>query len=75
MIKTVKKHTGSYYFDKNVALYFDYFGIEYNPLELLKQIRNKSITHNSLEYKMMNLSWVDFFVVLLWKIYLHEKLC
>ena len=65
MIKTVKKHTGFYYFDKNLALYFDYFGIEYIPLELLKQIRNKSITHNSLEYKIINLLWVDFFVVLL----------
>ena len=64
MIKTVKKHTGFYYFDKNLALYFDYFGIEYIPLELLNKIRIKSITHNYLEYKIMNQLWVDFFVLL-----------
>ena len=33
-------------FDRNVAVYFDSFGIEYIPLELLNKIKDKSIIHN-----------------------------
>ena len=36
----------SLFIDKNLALYFDPFGIEYIPLEVLNKIRYKSITHN-----------------------------
>ena len=32
--------------DRNTAVYFDSFGIEYIPQELLNKIRDKSITHN-----------------------------
>ena len=32
--------------DRNTAVYFDSFGIEYIPLEILNKIRDKSITHN-----------------------------
>ena len=31
---------------KNVAIYFDSFGIEYIPQEVLNKVRDKSITHN-----------------------------
>ena len=34
------------FIDQNVAAYFDSFGIKYIPLEVLSQIRDKSITHN-----------------------------
>ena len=36
----------SLFIDKNIAVYFDSFGIEYNPQEVLSKIKNKSITHN-----------------------------
>ena len=37
-----KKSKGTHwiplFINKNVAVYFDFFGIEYNPLEVLKKI-------------------------------------
>ena len=32
--------------DKNTAVSFDSFGIEYIPLEVLNKIKDKSVTHN-----------------------------
>ena len=32
--------------DRNTAVYFDSFGIEYIPPEVLNKIRDKLITHN-----------------------------
>ena len=34
------------FIDRNTAVYFDFFGMEYIPLEVLKKIRDKSVTHN-----------------------------
>ena len=34
------------FIDRNTAVYFDSFGTEYIPQEVLSKIRNKSITHN-----------------------------
>ena len=39
-------HWVSLFIDKNTALYFDSFGIEYIPQEVLNKIRDKFITHN-----------------------------
>ena len=39
-------HWVSLFIDRNTAAYFDSFGIEYIPLEVLNKIRDKSITHN-----------------------------
>ena len=39
-------HWVSLFIDKNLAVYFDSFGIEYIPQEVLNKIRDKSITHN-----------------------------
>ena len=36
----------SLFIDKNTAEYFDSFGIEYIPHEVLNKIRDKSISHN-----------------------------
>ena len=36
----------SLFIDKNLFVYFDSFGIEYIPLQLLNRIKDKSITHN-----------------------------
>ena len=32
--------------DRNTAVSFDSFGIEYTPLEVLNKIKDKSVTHN-----------------------------
>ena len=39
-------HSVSLFIHKNTAVYFDSFGIEYIPQEVLNKIKNKSITHN-----------------------------
>ena len=36
----------SLFIDRNTALHFDSFGIEYIPQEVLSKIKDKSITHN-----------------------------
>ena len=36
----------SLFIDRNTAIYFNYFGIEYIPLEILSKIGDKSVTHN-----------------------------
>ena len=48
MINKVKGHIGFHYLLTEIQLYiyFDSFGIEYIPLEVLTQIRDKSITLN-----------------------------
>ena len=39
-------HWVSLFVDRNTAVYFDSFGIEYIPQEVLNKIRDRSITHN-----------------------------
>ena len=39
-------HWVSLFTDKNLAIYFDCFGIEYVPQEVLNKIRDISVTHN-----------------------------
>ena len=39
-------HWVSLFIDRNTAVYFYSFGIEYIPQEVLNKIRDKSITHN-----------------------------
>ena len=47
MIKKNKEtHWVSLLIDTNTTVYFDFFGIEYIPQEVLSKIRDKSITHN-----------------------------
>ena len=45
-----KNSNGTYwvslFVDKNLAVYFDSFGIEYIPQEVLNKIKDKSIAHN-----------------------------
>ena len=59
MIKKVNEHIGFHY--RNTEWNFR---IEDIPQEVLNQVRNKSITHNILEYKIMKLLCVDFIVSL-----------
>ena len=39
-------HWVSLFIDRNLAVHFDSFGIEYIPKEALNKIKDKSITHN-----------------------------
>ena len=41
-----RKHWVLLFFDRNLAVYFDSFGIEYIPQEVLNQVKDKSISHN-----------------------------
>ena len=45
MIKIIKEHTGFHYLfiDKNIAIYFDSFGIEYIPQEVLNKIKDNQL--------------------------------
>ena len=36
----------SFFIDRNIAVYFDSFGIDYIPQKVLRKIKDKSITHN-----------------------------
>ena len=38
-------HWVSVFINRNTAVYFDYFGIEYTPQEVLIKIKDKSIAH------------------------------
>ena len=51
MTEKVKGHIGFHYFiDRNAAVYFDSFGIEYIPQDVLNNIKDKSITIFFIEY-------------------------
>ena len=39
-------HWVSLFINKNLAVYFDSFGIQYIPQEVLNKSKDKSITHN-----------------------------
>ena len=39
-------HCVSLFVDRNTVLYFDSFGIEYIPQDVLGKIKDKSVTHN-----------------------------
>ena len=46
MIKIVKEHIGFHYLlTKITAVYFDSYGTEYTPQEVLNKMKYKSITH------------------------------
>ena len=44
-------HWVSLFIDRNTAIYFDSFEIEFIPQEVLNKIRDKSITHNIFRIK------------------------
>ena len=41
-----RKHSVSLFIDRNLAVYIDFFGIEYIPQEVLNKIWDESITNN-----------------------------
>ena len=57
-------HWVSIFIDRNTDIYFDSFGIEYIPQEVLVKIKDKQLLIIYLEYKIMNLLSVDLIVSL-----------
>ena len=51
MIKIKGKYCVSLFTNRNSAAYFDFFGTEYIPQEVLSKIKDKSITHNIFRIK------------------------
>ena len=44
--KSQRTHWVTLFIDRNTSVYFDYFGIEYIPQEVLSKIKDKWITNN-----------------------------
>ena len=67
-----KKSEGTYwvslFIDRNLAVYFDSFEIEYMPLEVLNEIK-RSITQNIFRIQ----ECMNFVVSLSWNICLQEN--
>ena len=64
-----------YFFDINKAVYFDSFGFEYIPQEVLNKIRDKSITHKIFRTLLDDSIMCGFYLLLLQNIWLQKKLC
>ena len=64
MTKRVKDYIGFHCLLTEIQKYFDSFGIEYIPQDILDKIKDKdkSINQNILKYNRMILSYVDFAV-------------
>ena len=55
----------SLFTDRNAAVYFDDFGIEYIPEKVLNKVKDKSITHNIFRIQdnesiMCEFYWITF---------------
>ena len=73
----IKKSKGlnwlSSYIDRNTAVYFDYFRIEYTPQEVLNKIRDKSITHNIFRIEDDDSIICEFYCIAFIEYMLAEK--
>ena len=66
-------HWVSSFIDRNLAVYFDSFGIEYIPLEVLNKIKDKSITHNIFRIQDNESTMCRFYCIAFIKYMLSEK--
>ena len=74
-----KTHWVSLFMNKNITVYFDSFGIEYIPQEVLNEIRDKSITHNMVRIQddksiMCRFYWIAFIEYMLARKYIFENI-
>ena len=74
-----KTHWVSLFINKNITVYFDSFGIEYIPQEVLNEIRDKSITHNMVRIQddksiMCRFYWTAFIEYMLARKYILENI-
>ena len=51
----------SLFVERNTVMYFDSFGIDYTPLEVLNKIKDKSITHNIFRIQSDNSVMCGFY--------------
>ena len=56
-------HWFSLFIDGNTAVYTDSFGIEYISQEILKKLKDKSITHNILRIQDDNSIMCGFYCI------------
>ena len=74
-----KTHWVSLFINKNITVYFDSFGIEYIPQEVLNEIRDKSITHNMVRIQddksiMCRFYWIAFIEYMFARKYIFENI-
>ena len=74
-----KTHWVSLFINKNITVYFDSFGIEYIPQEVLNEISDKSITHNMVRIQddksiMCRFYWIAFIEYMLTRKYILENI-
>ena len=74
-----KTHWVSLFINKNITVYFDSFGIEYIPQEVLNEIRDKSITHNMVRIQddksiMCRFYWIAFIEYMPARKYIFENI-
>ena len=67
-------HWVSLFIDRNTAIYFDSFGIEYIPQEVLNKIKDKSITHNIFRIQNNESVMCGFYCITFIEYVLQEKL-
>ena len=65
----------SLFFDRNLAAYFDSFGIECISQGVLNRIKGKSITHNIFRIQYNESIMRGFYCVAFIEYMLQEKLC
>ena len=62
-----KQNKGTYwvslFIEKNTAVYFCCFGIEYSPQEVLNKIKDKYITHNICRIQSDNSTMCSFYFI------------
>ena len=63
MKKSKRKHWVSLFFDKIIAVYFDFFGTEYISLEVLSKIKGKSITDNMFRIQDNDTIMCEFYCI------------
>ena len=61
--KSKRKHWVSLFFDKIIAVYFDFFGTEYILLEVLSKIKGKSITDNMFRIQDNDTIMCEFYCI------------
>ena len=55
MTKKKETHWVSLFVNGNTTVYFNSFGIEYIPQEVLSKIQDKCIAHNNIRLKYKNI--------------------
>ena len=71
--KSKGTHWASLLIDRNTAAYFDSFGIEYIPQEVLNKIRDKSNTHKIFRIQDNNSIMCGFYCVAFMKYVFEGK--